>query len=106
MAEQTISTIAVRARGLSIGQNLNQAVLHVILIFFSLLALGPFVWMIFGSFKEYKELVQSTDLLPHVWTLANYAEIINRVNFPQAFENSVIIPSVVTVAVLFTSSTM
>lgn len=106
MIEQTMNTSATRSRRLSIGRTFNQAVLHTILLFFSFLALAPFVWMIFGSFKYYKELVQSPDLLPHVWTLNNYAEIIHRVNFPQAAENSVIVAVVNTLMVLLTSSTM
>src|SRR5579863_1330260 len=104
MAERAMSVD--RSRGLSAGRSANQAALHIVLILFSILAVGPSVWMIFGSFKQYKELVQSRDLLPHVWTLDNYTQIIGRVNFPQAALNSVIIAVVTTVAVLFTSSTM
>lgn len=109
MANETLSLSGTKAqaRGVaSLSRTLNQAVLHVILIFFSVIAFVPFIWMVFGSFKHYKELVQSTDLLPHVWTLSNYEQIINRVNFLNAFANSVIVAAVTTAAILFTSSTM
>lgn len=108
MANETLSLARTKTRtgSLSPGRMFNQAVLHVILLFFSAIAIIPFIWMIFGSFKQYKELVQSPDLLPHVWTLDNYAQIINRVNFLNAFANSVIVAVVTTVAVLFTSSAM
>lgn len=105
MAERAMSA-ATQPQRLSFGRAANQAALQIVLIIFSIMAVGPFVWMIFGSFKQYKELVQSRDLLPHVWTLDNYTQIIGRVNFPVAAENSVIIAVVTTVAVLFTSSTM
>ncbi len=44
----------------------DQIVLHVILIIFAFLAVLPLVWCIFASFKSFKELLTSTDLLPHV----------------------------------------
>ena len=40
-------------------RNLRQGILHVFLGFMALVALFPFVWMVFASFKPFKELVQS-----------------------------------------------
>jgi multiple sugar transport system permease protein len=70
----------------------------------SFVALVPFVWMVFASVKNYKELVTSSGLLPHVWTLDNYREIVERVNFVSAFKNSIIVAVSVTSMTLFTSS--
>lgn len=72
----------------------------------SVLSIAPFMWMVFASFKSFKELVSSSDLLPHVWTINNYREIINRVNFPTAFANSVIAAVTVTGVTLFTSAAL
>src|SRR5207249_1795360 len=58
----------------------------------------------FGSFKTFKELVSSTDLLPHAWTLANYAEIVARVNFLNAIRNSLVVATTQTLSVMLTSS--
>ena len=66
----------------------GQTVLHLILLAMSFVSITPFVWMIFASFKHFQELVRSTALLPKVWTLENYIEIIGRVNFVAAFSNS------------------
>src|SRR5215510_5799166 len=93
-------------RALSLARGTNQALLHAVLICFSAIAGGPFVWMVFASFKKYKELVSSPALLPQVWTLDNYTEIINRVNFLSAFRNSVIVSVVITASVLLTSSAL
>jgi len=60
--------------------------------------------MVFGSFKRYKELVSSTALLPQVWTLNNYTEIITRVNFLTAIRNSVIVAVTTTLTVMLTSA--
>jgi len=81
----------------------NQLLVHAVLLVFAVLAAAPFVWMIFGSFKVFKELVSSTDLLPHVWTLSSYVEIINRVNFLNAMRNSVVVAVVQTLSVMLTS---
>jgi multiple sugar transport system permease protein len=64
----------------------------------------PFIWMFFSSFKSYTELTSGKSLLPKVWTLANYQAIIHRVGFAQAFWNSTVVATVVTLAVLLTSS--
>ncbi len=88
----------------AIGGHLRQTVLHVIVLFFAVISVAPFIWMIFGSFKAYKELVSSTALLPHVWTVNNYNEIITRVNFLTAMRNSVISAVSTTVSVMLTSS--
>ena len=79
---------------------------HVVLLFACFVAIAPFVWSFFGSFKPFKELISSPDLLPRTWTLANYIEIVTRAGFLQAFLNSVIVATAVTVASLFTSSTL
>ena len=70
------------------------------------LCLTPFVWMILASFKNFKELVSSTNFLPEVWTLNNYREIISRVNFPVAFLNSILSATSVTAVTLFTSAAL
>lgn len=85
---------------------LNQLILHIILLAVALSAILPFVWLIFASFKNFRELVSSKELLPQVWTLANYEGILYRVNFATAFRNSVVSATVVTVATLFTSSAL
>ena len=85
---------------------LDQLAPHLILCGLAFTTLAPFIWMIFASFKIFKELVTSTDLLPHVWTLNNYREIISRVNFPIAFVNSFVVATTVTATTIFTSAAL
>lgn len=88
------------------GFALDQLATHLLLSAMVVLSLAPFIWMIFASFKNFKELVSSGNLLPQVWTLNNYREIVNRVNFPTAFVNSVLAASLVTTATLLTSAAL
>jgi multiple sugar transport system permease protein len=104
MASPALSLKATRA--LAFGRPINQSVLHVVLVVFSFVGVSPFVWMLFASFKKYRELVTSPDLLPHVWTVDNYLEVFNRLGFLGAFANSVIIATSTTATVLLTSSMM
>ena len=87
-------------------RNLRQGILHVFLGFMTIVALFPFVWMVFASFKPFKELVQSKALLPINWTTENYTEILTRVNFEVAVANSIYSAVTVTVITLLTSSAL
>jgi multiple sugar transport system permease protein len=102
----TRAAIRTEPRAVPITRSLSGAGAHIVLIFFSFLGLMPFIWMAFASFKHYKELVQSSTLLPQEWTLDNYGEIVNRVNFLAAMQNSVIVATSVTAATLLTSTAM
>src|SRR3954469_10650850 len=86
------------------GRFISQGLMHVVLFAMAFLALAPFIWSIFASFKPFKELVSSQDLLPHTWTLNNYREIFTRAHFLDAAQNSIIAAVSVTVATLLTSS--
>jgi multiple sugar transport system permease protein len=85
---------------------LGQIVSHAVLLSVSALAIFPFIWMIFASFKTFKDLVSSTQMLPQVWTLNNYVEIASRINFPVAFLNSAIAATTVTLFTLITSAAL
>jgi len=86
------------------GQFISQGLMHVVLLAMAVLALAPFVWSIFASFKPFKELVSSQNLLPHTWTLNNYREIFTRAHFLDAAQNSIIAAVSVTAVTLLTSS--
>jgi multiple sugar transport system permease protein len=85
---------------------LSQIISHAVLLSMSVLAIFPFIWMIFASFKTFKDLVSSTKILPEVWTMNNYIEIASRINFPVAFLNSIIAATTVTLFTLFTSAAL
>lgn len=72
--------------------------LYALLILGLLLLVGPFVWMILGSFKTTGELRQVPPTwLPETWTLDNYRQLLERQNFGRFFLNSTIVATFVTV---------
>jgi multiple sugar transport system permease protein len=78
---------------------------HLLLIAVLVVSVVPFVWMLLGSFKDFNEIVQfPPTLLPRRPTLANYQQIVGRLDFPRAFLNSVVQTVVVTASTLLTSS--
>lgn len=77
---------------------------HIVLLIACFIAVAPFVWSFFGSLKPFRELVSSGEMLPQVWTLKGYQDILSRVNITDAFKNSVIVGVIVTATSLLTSS--
>jgi multiple sugar transport system permease protein len=79
---------AIRVRWRLTG--LGQVAAHTLLILVVSANVLPFVWMALGSFKTYPDLANNPGW-PRPWTWANYAEIVSRANFVQAFLNSVLV---------------
>lgn len=78
----------------------------LILLIGAFIATMPFVWMAAASFKTFTEVVSSQRLLPMVWTLANYQDILERVGFLQAFRNSALVAVPASAAVVLGSTAM
>ncbi|WP_163509035.1 carbohydrate ABC transporter permease [Fodinicola acaciae] len=71
--------------------------LYVILAAGIVAVVGPFVWMILGSFKSQGELLRTPPTwLPSQPTLDNYVQLFTKLDFPQYFANSVIVALCVT----------
>lgn len=76
------------------------------LVIYGVLSLGgivmffPFLWMLVSSFKDRREIFR-LGLLPDVWTLDNYRQVLFETSFPRWFFNSVLVGVLTTVAVLF-----
>lgn len=71
--------------------------LHLLLVIGLVLVVGPFVWMILGSFKTTVELRQ----VPPTWipekpTLDNYRDLFDRLDFVRYFFNSAVVAAAVT----------
>ncbi len=67
----------------------------------------PLVWMVLSSFKSQAEILQlNPTFFPQRFTLESYSTVLNDPEFPlwSLFRNSVIVSTVVTVSVLFTST--
>lgn len=71
--------------------------LYVLLGLGLLLLVGPFIWMILGSFKTTSELRQVPPTwLPEQWTFENYQQLFDRQNFMRFFLNSTVVAFFVT----------
>jgi multiple sugar transport system permease protein len=71
--------------------------IYLLLIIGLLLLVGPFIWMILGSFKTTGELRQVPPTwLPENPTLDNYRQLFERQNFLRFFVNSTVVAVFVT----------
>ena len=74
-----------------------QLLLYAILIVGLVLMVAPFAWMLLGSFKPRGEFLQSVPTwLPAAPTLDNYQRLVDRLDFPRFFFNSIVIAVAVT----------
>jgi multiple sugar transport system permease protein len=79
------------------GRKRRGIVLHIGLIVGLVLVIGPFLWMILGSFKTTAELRQlPPSWLPEHPTLDNYRQLFSRLNFPRYFFNSTLVAVAIT----------
>ena len=75
----------------------SRILLYAALIAGLVLMVGPFVWMILGSFKSTGELRQlPPTFIPENPTLTNYDELFERLDFPRYFFNSAVVALAVT----------
>jgi multiple sugar transport system permease protein len=75
----------------------SRILLYAALIAGLVLMVGPFVWMILGSFKTTGELRRlPPTFLPEDPTTANYDELFDRLDFPRYFFNSMVVALFVT----------
>jgi multiple sugar transport system permease protein len=73
--------------------------LYVVLSLGMLLMIGPFVWMLLGTFKTQPDFLKTTPtVFPEHWTLDNFSRLFSKQDFVRYFLNSAGIAVVVTAA--------
>jgi raffinose/stachyose/melibiose transport system permease protein len=72
------------------------ALAYTVLGLFTLLSVGPLVWLLYSSLKPTAEIVLSAAALPKLWTLANYAKAWKLGALSTAILNSVVYTGVAT----------
>lgn len=81
---------------------------HFLIILFGLIMIYPVIWMIMGSFKNNREILNnSMQLLPNVWRFENYAtgwKGFGSIGFGTFFTNSMIVSGIATVAAAISSA--
>ena len=80
--------------------------IHSVLIFTSLLSIFPFIWLISTSLKGINEdiFLYPPTIIPTDFTLTNYIEVWQRVNFLGYFANSMIVAGLTVLLNLILSS--
>ncbi|WP_281166014.1 carbohydrate ABC transporter permease [Liquorilactobacillus sicerae] len=70
----------------------SKIIVGIVLGFWGLITVAPFLWMILSSFKSNAEISQmSQSLLPRHWTLQNYKDLFITGNFGVYLKNTLII---------------
>jgi multiple sugar transport system permease protein len=81
------------------GLTLGRVLVYLLLIIGLLAMIGPFLWMLLGSFKEQGEFLRTPPTwLPAEPTLDNYTRLVDRLDFPRFFFNSALVAIAVTAA--------
>lgn len=71
---------------------LSKITTHVVLLFASFLAFGPFVWMFLTSIKTYEETIHiPMKFLPDVAQWVNYSIVSSKLNFPRLYLNTTLV---------------
>lgn len=76
---------------------------YLVLIFWSLTTLYPFVWVILNSFREKGLIRKDSFSIPTInngFTMGNYSKAMDRFDFSNAYLNSLIVSIAVTIAVV------
>jgi multiple sugar transport system permease protein len=76
----------------------RRALVYALLIAGLVLMIGPFLWMVLGSFKPQAEFLRLPPTwLPETWTIDNYQRLFAQLDFPRFFFNSAVVATAVTI---------
>ncbi|HHV31868.1 carbohydrate ABC transporter permease [Caproiciproducens sp. LBM24188] len=86
----------------------TKTLFHVLIILFGLVMIYPVLWMIFGSFKNNREILNnSMQLLPNIWRPENYStgwKGFGEITFSTFFANSFFVTAIATLACTISSA--
>ncbi|MFJ7490380.1 carbohydrate ABC transporter permease [Streptomyces sp. NPDC097727] len=81
------------------ARNLKRPLVYVLLSVGLLIMSAPFLWMALSAFKTPQELTASPPVwIPTEWTLENFRDLLDKLNLPLYFMNSLIVAVLVTVS--------
>lgn len=80
-------------------RSLKRVLVYVLLSLGLLIMSAPFLWMALSAFKTTSELTASPPVwIPTEWTLDNFRDLLDKLDLPLYFMNSVIVAVLVTVS--------
>ncbi|MYY11226.1 ABC transporter permease subunit [Streptomyces sp. SID4919] len=81
------------------GPRLKRPLLYLLVSLGLLIMAAPFLWMALSAFKTDQELTASPPVwLPTEWTLGNFERLLDRLDLPRYFLNSLLVATLVTVS--------
>jgi N-acetylglucosamine transport system permease protein len=86
------------------GDRTVEATSHVLLAFWSIIVIVPFLWVVLSSFKSTKEILSSPFSLPAHWSFDNYVHAWTDAGIRQFFLNTVIVVGAALVLVMLLGS--
>ena len=84
----------------SVGAKINMVLTYAVMIFFTVMAIYPLLWLVMNSFKTTTEFQMNKLGFPKDWVLINYKDAWIRGKFPRLILNSFIYTGITTVATL------
>jgi len=84
----------------SVGARINTVLTYAVMIFFTVMAIYPLLWLVMNSFKTTTEFQMNKLGFPKEWVLVNYKDAWVRGKFPRLILNSFIYTGVTTVVTL------
>ncbi|MGE4453787.1 MAG: carbohydrate ABC transporter permease [Sphaerochaeta sp.] len=84
----------------SIRARVNLVLTYLVMIFFTVMAIYPLIWLVMNSFKTTTEFQLNKLGIPKDWVLINYKDAWVRGKFPSLILNSIIYTGITTVATL------
>ena len=82
-----VTTVRKKHRRIGAGT----VVIYLVLIFWAVLTIFPFVWVVLNSFKPSAEVLRSSFSLPETFTWMNYQTAFERLNVLRAYRYSFVI---------------
>lgn len=80
--------------------SIGKVVIYILLIFWAVTTIFPFIWVVNNSFKTSQEVISSSFTLPAEFTTMNYQNAFERQNVLKSYLNSFVISGSVTVGVM------
>ena len=84
----------------SVGAKINMVFTYAVMIFFTVMAIYPLLWLVMNSFKTTTEFQMNKLGFPKDWVLVNYKDAWIRGKFPRLIINSFIYTGITMVATL------
>jgi raffinose/stachyose/melibiose transport system permease protein len=82
----------------------SKPMIHVLLIFYSIISIYPLFWLFLYSFKDNKEIFVTNPFgIPHVWRIRNYIDAISQFNVKVYFKNSLVVAALTIILVILLS---